>query len=137
MLPRGPHAALAEKFLLARGYRIDRITVATPVNGAGPLAGTSLLSGTSLGGNGHVCDFAASAAETTRTGARFRITDDPAAPDEYSISFVVTPQVVLRVGGNGNSSAAHARLVRRLFPPTGRLVAKVKARGRSGEGGLA
>ena len=122
VLPRGPSAALAEKFILARGYRVDQITMATPVNGAG------LLAGTSLGGNGHICSFAASAAETTRTGARFRVTDDPATPDEVSISFVVTPQIVLRVGGQRQfQCGARAGWSEVYFRQPDGLVAKVKA----------
>lgn len=93
-LPRGPSAALAEKFYAARGLRQDAITVRAPAAGAGPLSGSGVWA------NGHICGFDAADTDTTRTGVRFRVGDAPGATDEDSISFVVTPQVVLRAGGN-------------------------------------
>jgi len=94
-LPVGQYSALVRKFLMARGYREDEIAVESLGKGAGRVSGLGVWA------NGHQCGFEASEAQTERVGSRFRINDDPAAPDEkYSVSFVITPQVVIRAGGN-------------------------------------
>lgn len=95
-LPRGNHSALAEKFLIARGFRVDEITVKDLGAGAGKITGEGLWA------NGHMCGFEAPEPETKRVGSLFRITDDPKSPsnDNYSISFIITPQVAIMAGGN-------------------------------------
>jgi uncharacterized protein YjbI with pentapeptide repeats/uncharacterized protein len=94
--PQGRSSALAKKFLMARGFRQDEITVQDLGNGARKISGYGSWA------NGHQCGFEAKDAETKRVGAQFQIIDDSAAPsdDRYSISFVITPQVVIRAGGN-------------------------------------
>lgn len=93
-LPKGPSSALARKFLMARGYREDEIIVDNFGNGAGKVSGYGLW------GNYHVCGLEALEKQTQRRGSTFRINDDAPIPDEkYSVSFVITPQVVIRVGG--------------------------------------
>lgn len=93
-LPQGADAALARKFIMARGYRQDEITLENLGGGKGKIEGSGLW------GNGHICGLEAPEADIERTGARFRINDDPKEPDEkYSVSFAITPQIVLRVGG--------------------------------------
>jgi hypothetical protein len=93
-LPKGKDAALAKKFLMVRGFRQDAITIEDLGNGAGKISGFGIFS------NGHLCGLEASEAEIKRVGAQFQIFDVPEKPsDEYSVSFAVTPQVVVRVGG--------------------------------------
>jgi uncharacterized protein YjbI with pentapeptide repeats len=92
-LPKGKTSTLAEKFLMARGLREDEISVANLENSAGKISGSGVWT------NGHLCSLDASQVEIKRTGAQFQIFDVPTARDEYSISFAVTPQVVVRVGG--------------------------------------
>lgn len=122
MLPRDASAALAEKFIVARGYRLDQITVATPIDGAGPISGSGSWA------NGHQCSLAPSQAETTRAGARFRITDNPAMPDEAGVSFAVTPQIVLRAGGHPQfQCGARGGWSEVYFRQPDALVAKVKS----------
>jgi uncharacterized protein YjbI with pentapeptide repeats/uncharacterized protein len=96
VLSRGADAQLAEKYLAARGFRQDEILVEDLKGGARKISGEGVWA------NGHVCGFEAMEAETERVGARFRITDDLAAlrDDNYSVSFVITPQVVIRAGGS-------------------------------------
>jgi uncharacterized protein YjbI with pentapeptide repeats len=94
-LPKGQHSALARKFLMARGYRQDEIAVENLGNGTGKVSGFGLWA------NGHECGLVASERQTQRTGSRFRINDDPADPEEkYSVSFAITPQVVIWAGGS-------------------------------------
>ena len=93
-LPKGKDAALARKFLMVRGFRQDAITIVDLGNGAGKVSGFGIFP------NGHVCSLEASEAEIKRVGAQFQIFDIPEKPsDEASVSFVITPQVVVRVGG--------------------------------------
>jgi uncharacterized protein YjbI with pentapeptide repeats len=93
-LPKGSSSAMARKFLMARGYREDEIILENFGKGAGKVAGDGLW------GNGHLCGFEASENKTQRTGLAFRINDEAPIPDEkYSVSFVITPQVIVRVGG--------------------------------------
>jgi hypothetical protein len=94
-VPRGRYATVAEKLLMARGFRIDEITV-EDLGARGPK-----ISGYGVWANGHLCALEASTAETERTGSQLRISDDATAPrdDSFSISLVITPQVVIRVGG--------------------------------------
>ncbi len=93
---RGKHSALVEKFLTARGFRQDEITVKNLGGGAGKIVGDGVWA------NGHQCGFEASEPETKRVGSVFRITDtpEPSGSDQYSVSFVVTPQVVILAGGD-------------------------------------
>ena len=94
-IPQGPPTALARKYLLARGYRNDEIAVENLGKGTGKISGDGLW------GNGHLCGFEASEADTQRAGVRFRINDDPRDPvEKYSVSFIVTPQVIVRAGGD-------------------------------------
>jgi hypothetical protein len=94
-LPRGRYTGLIEKFLVARGIRKDEITVKK--------AGTrpAEISGSGVWGNGHMCGFEAKEDEVERVGWQFRIADMPTAlrDDRYSISVVITPQVIIWVGG--------------------------------------
>lgn len=110
---RGKYSTLTEKFLTAQGFRQDEITVKELGGGAGHIEGRGVW------GNGHLCSFEALERETKRVGSVFRINDTPEAPDndENSISFIVTPQVVILAGGNtsfqcgarGGWSAAYFR----------------------------
>ncbi|CCE11925.1 hypothetical protein BRAS3843_860049 [Bradyrhizobium sp. STM 3843] len=94
-MPRDKTAALAQRFIAARGFRVDEITVKTLGNGAGHISGYGVWA------NGHLCGFDASEPETKRAGSQFRITDGSATPrDDDSISFAITPWVVVRVGGD-------------------------------------
>jgi uncharacterized protein YjbI with pentapeptide repeats/uncharacterized protein len=93
-LPRGQHSTLVRKFLRARGYREDGIVVENLGNGSGKISGHGSWA------NGHECSFETSEAQTQRMGARFRIDDGAPDHDEnYSVSFAITPQVVIRAGG--------------------------------------
>jgi uncharacterized protein YjbI with pentapeptide repeats/uncharacterized protein len=93
-LPQEKDAALAKKLLMVRGFRQDAITIENLGNGAGKISGFGIFS------NGHVCSLEASEAEIKRVGWQFQIFDIPEKPsDEYSVSFAITPQVVVRVGG--------------------------------------
>jgi hypothetical protein len=79
---------------MARGYRQDEIVV----ENLGKVTGK--VSGSGLWGNGHECGFEASEAETKQMGSRFQIFDDATNRDEkYSVSFVITPKVIIRAGG--------------------------------------
>jgi len=93
-LPKNSSSALARKFLMARGYRDDEIDVENLGNGTGKVSGEGLW------GNGHQCGFEAAEKQVEQTGSKFRINDDAPIPDEkYSVSFIITPQVVVRAGG--------------------------------------
>ncbi len=93
-LPQGSSAALARKFIVARGYRADEIDIEHWGKGRGKISGEGLWA------NGHECGFEASEAQTQPAGSKVRINDNPKAPDERnSVSFVITPQVVIRAGG--------------------------------------
>jgi uncharacterized protein YjbI with pentapeptide repeats len=93
-LPRGASADLARKFLMARGYRQDEIDVENLGSRGGKLSGFGLWA------NGHECGFEATESEMKRTGSRFQAFDTPTDRNEnYSVAFVVTPQVVIRAGG--------------------------------------
>ena len=93
-LPQGPSSGLARKFIMARGYRNDELNLKNWGKGDGKITGDGLFA------NYHVCELEATEAETQRTGSKIRIDDDPKAPDDqYSISFVITPQVIVRAGG--------------------------------------
>jgi hypothetical protein len=82
------------KYLKARGYRQDEIAVENWGGRAGKIAGEGTWP------NGHMCGFESSEHDTKRTGSRVQIFDNALVHDEkYSISFVVTPQVVIWVGG--------------------------------------
>jgi uncharacterized protein YjbI with pentapeptide repeats/uncharacterized protein len=94
-LPQGRHSTLVRKFLRARGYRKDEIVVENFGNSSGRISGHGSWA------NGHECSFETSEAQTQRTGSRFRIDDEAPVHDEnYSVSFAITPQVVIRAGGN-------------------------------------
>jgi uncharacterized protein len=94
-LPEGADVALARKFLRARGYREDEITVDNLGNGGGKLLGNVLSS------NYHECNLDATEAQTRRTGSMFRLDFDTAAPDDkYYLSFVTTPYAVVVAGGD-------------------------------------
>jgi uncharacterized protein len=93
-LPQGRHSTLVRKFLRARGYREDGIVIENLGNGSGKISGYGSWA------NGHECGFETSEAQTLRMGARFRIDDGAPDHDEnYSVSFAITPQVVIRAGG--------------------------------------
>ena len=93
-LPQGRHSTLVRKFLKARGYREDGIVVENFENGSGKISGHGSWA------NGHECSFGTSEAQTQRMGTRFRIGDGAPDHDEnYSVSFAITPQVVIRAGG--------------------------------------
>lgn len=94
-LPQDERAGLVSKYLTARGYRLDDIAVDSLGNGAGKISGSGLWA------NGHQCDFESAEAKTERKGSTFRIIDDaPFATERNSVSFAVTPHVVVRVGGD-------------------------------------
>jgi uncharacterized protein YjbI with pentapeptide repeats len=94
-LPQDPSSELAQKFIMARGYRYDEIDVENWGHGGGRIAGNGLWA------NGHECGLEASEVETRRTGSKVRIDDNPKSPDDqYSVSFVITPQVIVRAGGD-------------------------------------
>jgi hypothetical protein len=93
-LPKGASSTLAEKYLLARGLRQDEITITDLASSAGKISGSGLFA------NGHICSLDASQSEINRTGAQFQVFDIPATRSEYNISLAITPQVVVRVGGN-------------------------------------
>jgi hypothetical protein len=93
-LPRGNRSALVRKFLMARGYRQDEIVIENLGNRSGKITGYGSWA------NGHECSFEAAEAETEPTGALFRIGDRTPARDEDSVSFVITPQVVIRAAGS-------------------------------------
>jgi len=123
-LPQGGSAALAEKFLTARGFRRDEITVEGVGGGAGKITGYGLWA------NGHQCGFEATVAEMGRVGAQFRI-EDGAAPsdDHYSVSFVITPQVAIRVGGSRQfQCGARGGWSDVYFRQPDRLMSKIKNR---------
>jgi uncharacterized protein len=93
-LPQGLSSALARKFIIARGYRDDEIDLKNWGKGGGKITGDGLWA------NGHSCSLEAAESETQRTGSKVRIDDNPKAPnDQDSISFVITPQVIVMAGG--------------------------------------
>jgi hypothetical protein len=117
-LPQGKASALAQKYLSARGYRQDEIIVGNWGGGAGKIAGEGIWA------NGHMCGFESPEKDTKRTGSRVQIFEDGSDRDEkYSVSFVVTPQVAIWVGGakqfqcgaRGGWSIAYFRQPDRLF----------------------
>ncbi len=94
-LPQGRSSGLARKFIMARGYRNDELNLKNWGKGDGKITGDGLFA------NYHVCELEAAESETQRTGSKIRIDDNPKAPDDqYSISFVITPQVIVRAGGD-------------------------------------
>jgi uncharacterized protein YjbI with pentapeptide repeats len=122
-LPQGQYSALVRKFLMARGYREDEITVENLGNGAGKVSGDGLWA------NGHLCGFEASEAEVERMGSKFRINDNPAAPDEkYNVSFIITPQVVIWAGGDNQfQCGARGSWSEVYYRQPDELVSKAKA----------
>jgi len=123
-LPRGQYSALAEKFLTARGFRVDEITVKALGTGAGKIEGEGLWA------NGHTCGFEAPEQKTKRVGSVFRITDASDSPndDRYSVSFVVTPQVVIFAGGDqGFQCGARGMWSAAYFRQPEKLVSKVES----------
>jgi hypothetical protein len=94
-LPRGKNSRVSEKFFMARGFREDEISIKDLGSGAGKITGHGVWA------NGHLCSFDTSEEETKRIGSRLQIFEDSARPsDEYSISFAITPDVVIKVGGS-------------------------------------
>ena len=94
-LTKDQSKALARKFLMARGYREDEIITENLGSGSGKIAGDGLWA------NGHECGFEASEKQAQRTGTKFQIYDDATDRQEkFSVGFVVTPQVIIRTGGD-------------------------------------
>ena len=60
--PQGKDAALAKKFLMARGFGDDAIRIKDWGSGAGKILGSGIFAG------GHVCTLEASEAKTKRLG---------------------------------------------------------------------
>jgi uncharacterized protein len=121
-LPRGKYSTLTEKFLIARGFRLDEIAVKALGGGAGKITGEGLWA------NGHMCGFEASEPETKHVGSVFRITDASNSPndDRYSVSFVVTPQVVIFAGGDqGFQCGARGMWSAAYFRQPEKLVSKL------------